>query len=560
MNINELPPCHKPGQKPPYGPCPYHGPEVYSLIHHYNKVCFKNYKEAVSVLKNKNLLPGEVAFGYYYDKTACCGVNAITAVGSLKSKSSNILFDNSKNITNQIDDLKEIVDVNNEKTIAIQNSIDAVKEDIDIVKNFVDDVSNITETLNDINSDITNIHGDIIDLNSNINDLRVQDEEIFDTLDNHADSIEELYTLIGGDPSKGEGQSTILDKVKVLIDEMHETITSEQNTAHSELVKQTDSSIENINNSILQLNANIQQEIIDKLSPIQEDIRNAQDDIIDIKAKIERGAAGGVTKEYVDNAIQTLSDDVNDNITNIQKSVNDITTSVEDLSTYTAKERNVLKTTLEDTISQFEADINENISDVNEELNRQKTYITSTFDDLKKEFTTEFNKTITEKESELKQSISGLDSYVKKQDSAITSKLSTLESSLDTYKVNLEGLIDTKLATQNTSLRNYIQTSISDERTYNDGIYAKKSDVPTKLAAGNGIVISNDTISLNIDVNGILTVNGKKYQLTEIYGYGPVPPTPPIDDDNPDWQPFGPCPCHTPVDPSVNDTGNTINL
>lgn len=553
MNINELPPCHKPGQKPQYGPCPYHGPEVYSLIHHYNKVCFKNYKEAVSVLKNKDLLPGEVAFGYYYDKTANCGVNAITAVGSIKSKSPNILFDNSENITTQIDDLKEIVDVNNEKTVSIQNSIDAVKEDIDIVKNFVDDVSNITET-------ITNIHSDIKDINSSINNLSDHDEEIFDTLDNHADSIEELYTLIGGDSSKGEGQPTILDKVKILIDEMHETITSEQNDAHSELVKQADSSIENINNSILQLNTNIQNEIINKLNPIQEDIRKANDDIIDIKTKIDSAAASSVTKEYVDNAIQTLSDDVNVNITNIQKSVNDITTSVEDLSTYTANERNVLKSTLEDTISQFESDINENISTVNEELNKQKTYITSTFDDLKKEFTTELNKTITEKETELKQSISDLDSYVKKQDSAITSRLSTIDSSLDTYKVNLEGNIDNKLATQNTSLRSYIQTSISEERTYNDGIYAKKSDVPTKLAAGNGIIISNDIISLNIDVNGVLTVNGKKYQLTETYGYGPVPPTPPIDDDNPDWQPFGPCPCHTPVDPSVNDTGDTINL
>lgn len=553
MNINELPPCHKPGQKPPYGPCPYHGPEVYSLIHHYNKVCFKNYKEAVSVLENKNLLPGEVAFGYYYDKTANCGVNAITAVGSIKSKSPNILFDNSENITTQIDDLKEIVDVNNEKTVAIQNSIDAVKEDIDIVKNFVNDASNIAET-------ITNIHSDIKNINSNINNLNEHDEEILDTLDNHADSIEELYTLISGDSSKGEGQPTILDKVKVLIDEMHKTITSEQNDAHGELVKQVDSSIENINNSILQLNTNIQQEIIDKLKPIQDDIRYVKDDIIDIKAKIDGDSASSVTKEYVDNAIQTLSDDVNVNITNIQKSVNDITTSVEDLSTYTAKERNILKTTLENNISQFESDINKNISDVNDELKRQKTYITSTFDDLKKEFTTEFNKTITEKESELKQSISDLDSYVKKQDSAITSRLSTIESSLETYKVNIECLIDTKLATQNTSLRNYIQTSISDERTYNDGIYAKKSDVPTKLAAGNGIIISNDTISLNIDVNGVLTVNGKKYQLTETYGYGPVPPTPPIDDDNPDWQPFGPCPCHTPVDPSVNDTGDTINL
>ena len=99
MNAFDFPPCHGPkpvhhehwGPKPPVPPCaPGPTPNPYSLIHPFNKVCFKNYTEAVSMLKHKDLIPGEYAFAYYYDKTADFGVNAIGAVGSIKVGAANI--------------------------------------------------------------------------------------------------------------------------------------------------------------------------------------------------------------------------------------------------------------------------------------------------------------------------------------------------------------------------------------------------------------------------------------------------------------------------------------
>lgn len=133
MNAFDFPPVHGPkpvhhepwGPKPPVPPCaPGPTPNPYSLIHHFNKVCFKNYKEAVTMLKHKNLIPGEVAFAYYYDKTADFGVNAISAVGSIKVGAANIIFDNSEFTTSAINELKLTVLANNEKVESVQNIIE----------------------------------------------------------------------------------------------------------------------------------------------------------------------------------------------------------------------------------------------------------------------------------------------------------------------------------------------------------------------------------------------------------------------------------------------------
>ncbi len=65
-----------------------------SLIHTYNTHYFNDYDEAKEALMNKVLLPGEIAYFYYYDTTAPNGVNALAGLGPLKSGSGNIIFKN----------------------------------------------------------------------------------------------------------------------------------------------------------------------------------------------------------------------------------------------------------------------------------------------------------------------------------------------------------------------------------------------------------------------------------------------------------------------------------
>lgn len=71
----------------------------------------------------KVLLPGEVAFAYYYDNTCEHGINAIFAVGPIVHGSGNIFFHNAK----QLD--KIFLDLDN--TIAdVNTSMNRYKDDL----------------------------------------------------------------------------------------------------------------------------------------------------------------------------------------------------------------------------------------------------------------------------------------------------------------------------------------------------------------------------------------------------------------------------------------------
>ena len=96
---------------------------VDSLIHTFNKKVFKDYAEAEQKLKQKVLLPGEVAFAYYKDPEAEHGINVIFAVGPLKNGTGNTIFKNSDEINKYI---HEIVDIKDEFLQEIIN----IKEEI----------------------------------------------------------------------------------------------------------------------------------------------------------------------------------------------------------------------------------------------------------------------------------------------------------------------------------------------------------------------------------------------------------------------------------------------
>ena len=82
-------------------------PHPDSLIHSYNRKCFKDYNEAVHQLTNKVLHPGEIAFAYYNDPNATYGVAVIAAVGPLVHGRGNQIFKNADQIDALIDTIKK---------------------------------------------------------------------------------------------------------------------------------------------------------------------------------------------------------------------------------------------------------------------------------------------------------------------------------------------------------------------------------------------------------------------------------------------------------------------
>ena len=109
-----------------------------SLIHTYNTHYFNDYDEAKEALMNKVLLPGEIAYFYYYDTTAPNGVNALAGLGPLKSGSGNIIFKNAQ----QIEDEANIINAS-----------------INDIFNYMDNTSTYVLDI------CTNIHNNLYELN-----------------------------------------------------------------------------------------------------------------------------------------------------------------------------------------------------------------------------------------------------------------------------------------------------------------------------------------------------------------------------------------------------------
>ena len=164
------------------------------LVHTYNKKYFNNQEETLEMLMNKVLLPGEVAFGYYYDEKAQYGTNAIFAVGPLSHGSGNIIFKNSAEIDKLIKDLstyitteKEEIDINLQNA---QNNINnLITEATDYLHNVETNVNNIINNANDIITTL-NIY------NTSIHDILIFNNGIEEQINDLNDKIENTSTYI----------------------------------------------------------------------------------------------------------------------------------------------------------------------------------------------------------------------------------------------------------------------------------------------------------------------------------------------------------------------------
>lgn len=114
-----------------------------NLIHTYSKKCYTNKEEAEKVIMNKVLLPGEVAFIYYYDKLSPYGQNALIAVGPLTNGAGNILFKNAL-------ELNEIIDLLKNSINSINASIGYLRDDLYMdLEKVLGEVLDGMQTLND---------------------------------------------------------------------------------------------------------------------------------------------------------------------------------------------------------------------------------------------------------------------------------------------------------------------------------------------------------------------------------------------------------------------------
>ena len=554
MNVYDLPsrrpgvntchPCPPPPPMPPHcgphhGPChdPFHDPccepphhchPPYQLINHYNKVCFKNYDEAVSKLKVKNLLPGEMAFAYYFDKTADYGINAIAAVGSIKLGGTNIIYDNADKVQQLMDKLQDTVSANNEKFDSIKTKLDML-DDIstkldNIIKNDSSNSSTIIGSLDGIKENIENLNNADTSIFERLDTIDTQVNQVSEYIDTHEEFVQALDTSVKKlrndvDSLNLEGKfDGVEQKLESLKQDILKQATADHAKLKSDLEKQINDLSTDYSGSLDELKVAITAEIEAATTPIKNDIYDLQvkDSVLDNKIDDTKVEAVDEAKQYTDQKIEDTMQDINTSLTKMKNDIHDLSDLITESTTNATNAHQELK----NYIDGIKADItSENTTfkgEVTAELNSQKQFLKDSIEGFKSEYAASTNDSIQRECGKVQAKLEEFINTATTKHSAIDAKILTLETSFTTYKAELERHVNDKITQLNTNMRNYLNTAISQNRDQQDSIYARKDEIPNAISGGKGIVIENGIANLTIDDNGILTVGGKRYQLTQI--------------------------------------------
>lgn len=554
MNVYDLPPrrpgvntchpCPPPPPMPPHcgphhGPChdPFHDPccepphhchPPYQIINHYNKVCFKNYDEAVSKLKVKDLLPGEMAFAYYFDKTADYGINAIAAVGSIKLGGTNIIYDNADKVQQLMDKLQDTVSANNEKFDSIKTKLDML-DDIstkldNIIKNDSSNSSTITSSIDNIKKDIENLKDTDTSILERLDTIDSQVNQVGEYLEAHEEFAQALDASVKKlrDDVDNLGLDGKLNELDQKIDQTKQDILTQATADHAKLKsdfeKQINDLSTNYSSSLDDLKVAITAEIEAATTPLKNDIYDLQvkDGVLDNKIDDTKVEAVTESKQYTDQKIEDTMQDINTSLTKMKNDIHDLSDLITESTTNATNAHQELK----NYIDGIKADITgENTTfkgEVTAELNSQKQFLKDSIEEFKSEYTALTNDSIQRECGKVQAKLEEFINTANTKHSAIEAKISTINQNFDTYKTEVNGQVDNKIAELNTNMRNYLNSAITQDRIHYDEIYARKDEIPSAISGGKGIVIENGVANLTIDDNGILTIGGKRYQLNKI--------------------------------------------
>ena len=550
MNVYDLPPhrpgvntchpCPPPPPMPPHcgphhGPChdPFHDPccepphhchPPYQIINHYNKVCFKNYDEAVSKLKVKNLLPGEMAFAYYFDKTADYGINAIAAVGSIKLGGTNIIYDNADKVQQLMDKLQDTVSANNEKFDSIKTKLDMLDDISTKLDNIIKNDSSNSSTITSIKKDIENLKDTDTSILERLDTIDSQVNQVGEYLEAHEEFAQALDASVKKlrDDVDNLGLDGKLNELDQKIDQTKQDILTQATADHAKLKsdfeKQINDLSTNYSSSLDDLKVAITAEIEAATTPIKNDIYDLQvkDGVLDNKIDDTKVEAVTESKQYTDQKIEDTMQDINTSLTKMKNDIHDLSDLITESTTNATNAHQELK----NYIDGIKADITgENTTfkgEVTAELNSQKQFLKDSIEGFKSEYAASTNDSIQRECGKVQAKLDEFTNTATTKHSAIDAKILTLETNFTTYKTELEGHVNDKITQLNTNMRNYLNTAISQNRDQQDSIYARKDEIPNAISGGKGIVIENGIANLTIDDNGILTVGGKRYQLTQI--------------------------------------------
>lgn len=469
-----------------------------------------------------------MAFAYYFDKTADYGINAIAAVGSIKLGGTNIIYDNADKVQQLMDKLQDTVSANNEKFESIKTKLDML-DDIstkldNIIKNDSSNSSTITSSLDNIKKDIENLKDTDTSIFERLDTIDSQVNQVGEYLEVHEEFAQALDASVKKlrDDVDNLGLDGKLNELDQKIDQTKQDILTQATADHAKLKsdfeKQINDLSTNYSSSLDDLKVAITTEIEAATTPIKNDIYDLQvkDGVLDKKIDDTKVEAVTESKQYTDQKIEDAMQDINASLTKMKNDIHDLSDLITESTTNATNAHQELK----NYIDGIKADITgENTTfkgEVNAELNSQKQFLKDSIEEFKSEYTVSTNDSIQRECGKVQTKLEEFINTANTKHSAIEAKISTINQIFDTYKTEVNGQVDNKIAQLNTNMRNYLDNAISQDRIHYDNIYARKDEIHKTISGGKGIVIENGVANLNIDDNGILTIGGKRYQLTQI--------------------------------------------
>ena len=469
-----------------------------------------------------------MAFAYYFDKTADYGINAIAAVGSIKLGGTNIIYDNADKVQQLMDKLQDTVSANNEKFDSIKTKLDML-DDIstkldNIIKNDSSNSSTITGSLDSIKENIENLKNADTSIFERLDTIDTQVNQVSEYIDTHEEFAQALDASVK--KLRNDVDSLNLDgkfdgveqKLETLKQDIITQATADHAKLKSDLEKQINDLSTDYSGSLDELKVAITAEIEAATTPIKNDIYDLQvkDSVLDNKIDDTKVEAVDEAKQYTDQKIEDTMQDINTSLTKMKNDIHDLSDLITESTTNATNAHQELKNYIDGIKANITSENTVFKGEVTAELNSQKQFLKDSIDGFKGEYTASTNDSIQRECGKVQAKLDEFTNTATTKHSAIDAKILTLETNFTTYKTELEGHVNDKITQLNTNMRNYLNTAISQNRDQQDSIYARKDEIPNAISGGKGIVIENGIANLTIDDNGILTVGGKRYQLTQI--------------------------------------------
>lgn len=501
-------------------------------VNPYNKVCFKDKEEAISILLNKDIHPGEVVFAYYYDDDVASGINVVEAVGNLKIGARNMIFESKSDIDKKINGLSL-----QQGDTAV--SIKEIKEQLEDVFNRINVLNSAINSLNDITPVVDSLVSDVeankamIDghdenisvLNTSVNILADAVAEKYKEVSDSISGINDILSEIKGDAdATGNATTQVIDELKSSVETWQEQHVAEQQNQFDILDA---SVIKNINDVKSELNTkveNIKGECIantdEAIASLNQVIEGLRQTVVSNNVAVDDTVAEA--KESIlleiDSKISGAVDPVKADVEHLFDNIHSLEDTAAELDKKYDRIIKDLTVDFDEKIENKAIDTDKKVNDFEKVIDAHKSETTSALEDLETKLTGKIDANMSVMESSVDANATMFRNEINTHKSATEARFETVKSEYTAAIDFAVNDLDVVIKRNANNAEKYCDNAISELRRELIAEITNRIDaIPTYSAAINGGLKCNAMGEFMLDIDtgsNIICYNGRKYILS----------------------------------------------